>query len=83
MLALKDEMVNNSSFREKLGPSVGYAIWFDKDLADKKVITPFSVTINGEHDSSYVKLLGKFRYVTNDSISYTKIDTIYKLSEAR
>ncbi|MBH8569482.1 hypothetical protein KB206_11350 [Microvirga sp. STS02] len=77
LFAIKEQMVKNPDFISEIGESNGYTIWFDKDLASKKSTVPFSVSINGKNDSTFVQITGVYNLRDDGRIEFTKKDTIF------
>ncbi|MGY2132438.1 hypothetical protein ACW9KT_09430 [Hymenobacter sp. HD11105] len=77
MYSIKDQMLENKSFIDSIGNNNGYAVWFDKDKAEKRDTIPFSISITG-NDSMFVKIIGKYFYQDNGNIIYIKQDTLYR-----
>jgi hypothetical protein len=77
LIAIKEQMVKNPAFISEIGVYNGYTIWFDEELAGKRGTVPYSVSINGKNDSTYVKISGVYNLRYDGRIEYTKNDTVF------
>ncbi|GAB3846226.1 hypothetical protein GCM10028822_05960 [Hymenobacter terrigena] len=77
LIAIKEQMVKNPVFISEIGEYNGYTIWFDEKLASKRETVPYSVSINGKNDSSYVKISGVYNLRYDGRIEYSKKDTVF------
>lgn len=77
LISVKNQMIDNPNFIARIGEYNGYSIWYDKELAARKGLVPFSVSIKGKIDNSCVQITGFYVVKRDGNVELTKKDTIF------